>query len=187
MPWMGIDFMRTIKVTVWLLLGIFLYPLSLFGANDGSLGMTSTGTVDVSLSISSLVQISGLSDITLNVSDTSSNATGNTSACIYTNVGSGTYNVTVTSANALAGVFRVKDSGDNYVVYTADWNDEDATGGTALVSGTPLVNQTGANTSQANCGGTPNARLNITFLAANLLLATPGTYTDTITIVVAPV
>ena len=63
----------------------------------------------VSVVIPALVQISGLSDITLAPISFGSPVTGATTACIYTNVINplGSYYVTAISTNASAGVFRV--------------------------------------------------------------------------------
>lgn len=161
---------------------------SVFAATDGTLGTTSTGTVGVSITIPALVQISGLSDITLGSISTFP-ATGNTTACIYSNVASpaGSYFVTASSANALTTSFRVKGTGTNYIVYNAFWNNTSAaTPTTALSSGTKTAQQTGGNAISLTCGGTPNANFNVNFSSAQVAGASADTYTDTVTLLITP-
>lgn len=157
-----------------------------YAASDGTLGTTSSGTVGVSVTVPSTVLISNLSDISVTATDPT--PSGETSPCIFTNVPAATYTITATSAHDSAGSFRVND-GSNYVTYTAQWNDEDNPGGTALTSATTLTGQTSANTSSLNCGGPggSNARFTVTFSRDTLLAAPYGTYTDTVTLLVAPV
>lgn len=161
---------------------------SVFAATQGTLGTTSTGTVGVSLTIPALVQITGLSDIVLG-SVSSFPATGNTTACVYSNVVSpaGSYFVTASSANVLAGAFRVNDGGTNFITYSAYWNNASAaTQTTALTSGTKTAQQTGGSALLLNCGGGSNANFNISFSAVQAQAAPPGAYTDTVTIVISP-
>ena len=61
-----------------------LIPSVNFAATQGTLGTTSTGTVNISITIPALVQLTGLSDIAMGTSS-SFPATGNTTACIYSN------------------------------------------------------------------------------------------------------
>lgn len=170
----------------------FLYstltPFLAFSATQGTLGATSTGTVAVSITIPALVQISSLADITLGSTSTFP-ATGNTTACIYSNVASplGSYYVTASSANVSAGAFRVKDSGTDYITYSAYWNNTAAaTQTTALVSGTKTAQQTGGSAVSLTCGGSPNANFNISFSAAQVTGAPAAAYTDTVTLLITP-
>lgn len=161
-----------------------------YAASDGTLGTTSSGTVDVTMTIASLVQISKLSDIALGaITDTSASEAGSTQACIYTNVSGGTYTITATSSHPSSGDFRVNDGGSNYVTYTAQWSDQqDGSGSVALTSGAVLAaSQENASTTSLDCDGGSNARFSVTFPAGNLFAAVPGTYTDTVTLLVAPV
>ncbi len=85
-------------------------------ATDGTLGASSTGTTEVTISIGDLIQISGLSDITVTPTTITSDATGNTTACIYTNGTNvpGGYQVTATSTNGTTGSsFDTADGGGN--------------------------------------------------------------------------
>lgn len=164
-----------------------LIPSFSFAATQGTLGTTSTGTVGVSITIPALVQISSLSDIALGT-PSSYPATGNTTACIYSNLVSpaGGYYVTATSLNASAGAFRVVNSG-NFITYSAYWNNTSAaTQTTALTSGTKTAVQTGGSATSVTCGGTPNANFNVSFSATQIQAASPASYTDTVTVLITP-
>lgn len=167
---------------------VLALPTLVFAATQGTLGTTSTGTVNVSITIPALVQITGLSDITLG-STSSFPATGNTTACIYSNVASplGSYFVTATSQNTSGADFRVKDSGTNYIVYSAFWNNTSAaTQTTALTSGTKTAQQTGGSAVSLTCGGSSNANFNISFSTAQVQGVPAATYTDVVTLLITP-
>lgn len=165
-----------------------LIPSLAFAATQGTLGTTSTGTVNISITIPSLVQITGLNDIALG-STSSFPATGNTTACIYSNVASplGSYYVTATSQNTSGTDFRVKDSGTDYIGYSAYWNNSSAASQTTvLTSGTKTTQQLGGNSTSLTCSGTPNANFNISLTSTQVAGAPAATYTDTATLIVSP-
>lgn len=174
------------------LLVLFILSKPAFSATQGNLGATSTGTVNVTITIPPLVQISALSDIALSSTSTFS-ATGSTTACIYSNVATplGSYYITATSLNASGGNFRVKDNGTDVITYSAYWGNTATAMQTApaLVSGTKSAQQTGANTNSPTCGTstiTPTANFNINFSAAQLQVAPAATYTDVVTLLITP-
>lgn len=170
------------------IVSFFLLPSFVFAATQGTLGTTSTGTVNISITIPALVQATGFSDITLG-STSSFPATGNTTACIYSNVASplGSYFVTASSLNTSGSNFRVKDSGTNFIVYSAFWNNTSAASQTtALTSGTITAQQTGGSAVSLTCGGSANANFNISFSAAQVEGAPAATYTDVVTILITP-
>ncbi len=155
-------------------------------ANQGTLGTSSTGTVNISITIPGLVQITGLSDITLAPTALVAPVTGATSACIYSNTAGGSYSVTATSSNGSSGLFRVN-NGSNYIPYSAYWNNTSAaTQTTALASGTAVSPIAGGSTTSLTCGGTNNANFNISFSVAQIAGAAPLAYTDTVTLLIAP-
>ena len=171
-----------------ILLPILLLGISTtYAETQGSIGSTSSGNSVVSLNIPELVGISGLSDISLSTSNMSTPATGNTTACIYTNSqNSGQYNITATSASdtSSTGTFYAS-NGSTKLEYTAKWND--GTTDTTLTSGTTLTNQTGANETSINCSGGSNSTLTVTFETADMQAVPAGNYTDTVTLEVAPI
>ncbi len=145
-------------------------------------------TATVTVTIPALVQISGLSDISLSPTNFGIAVTGNTTVCIYTNVISplGSYFVTATSANPSSGAFRVA-NGSNFITYNAFWNGTSSpTQTTSLSSGTKTTQQSGGNSASLTCSGTPNANFNISLSSAQVLGASAATYTDTVTLVISP-
>lgn len=142
----------------------------------------------VSVTIPAIVQISGLSDITLTPTNFSVPVTGSATACIYTNVINplGSYYITATSSNAISGTFRAI-NGANYLSFNAFWNSTSSpTQATPLTSGIKSTQQTGGNGSSLTCSGTPNANFNISISNIQLAGVSAATYTDTVTLLVSP-
>lgn len=161
-----------------------------FGASQGNVGTTSSGSIDISLTIPNLVRIFGLNDIALGSYTGTGTMTGNDTFCVHSNVISGTYKIKATSANGTGGDFRVK-SGANYIVYGVDFNDDTAqAGSTSLDHDTESAGPYNAtkypNVGNATCAGSENAGAWVTFQEAALQEAEPGSYTDTLTLLVTP-
>jgi hypothetical protein len=157
---------------------------------NGDLGATSTGTVDVEVSISDLVRISGLVAMTGNTYTPGSAVTDSTPVCIYRN-GAPNYEITVSSANG-AGTDFFLDSGTDEVVYVVTFNDG-VGGATDLNNATLESSFQAANQTSIDCltGAGGNATLAIsvpeTDATFNGLAEVPAaTYTDELTILVAP-
>ncbi len=164
--------------------GAFIAAGSVMAATQGTLGTSSTGTVDISVGVGDQIQISGLVDIT-GPYVPGSNFTGNTTACVYRNGGSGLFEVTITSLNGAGAIFRLDDAGTT-VDYDVTFND--SVSGAVDMDNAVLDNAsfTNANTLSPTCGGAPQSTIAITVLDADLAAVVSGTYTDTLTILVAP-
>jgi hypothetical protein len=159
-----------------------------WAATQGSLGGTSTGTSTITATIPSLGRVSGIADLALGSFDGVTDMDGSDDVCVYSNVGTGTYAVTMTSANASGGVFRLTD-GSNFASYNAFWNDAAGTAGRiSVTSGAQLTTQTGANTVNSVCASGPanTGNFSVNVPAANLTGVPAGSYTDTITILITP-
>jgi len=150
---------------------------------DGVIGATSTGTLDVSVAVPPLALIENLDAISLNY--TSGDTVGSDTFCIWSTTGG--YNITISSFNGV-GTF-VADSGTDTVNYNVVFDDTtDPSTGSAVTEGS---NVTGYSTPDsvfpAGCSGGDNAVLEVTFPAAgNLDGASAGNYTDEVTLLVAP-
>lgn len=145
-------------------------------------------TTAVSVTIPAVVQISGLNDISMVATDFTNAITGATTACIYTNLINplGSYYITASSNYAASGVFRLS-NGSSFLSYSAFWNPAAASTSTQpLSSGVKSSQQANGNGSSLTCSGSPNANFNINIAIANLAGAPPGTYTDTVTLVISP-
>ncbi|MCR9095360.1 MAG: hypothetical protein NXI30_14160 [bacterium] len=163
-------------------LGALLLSTTAQAATDGTLGLTSTGTTDISIIKGDTAQITGLQDIVL-APWTAGDAppVGSSPACVYTSTGS--YQMTATSANGAGTTFRLTD-GTNFIDYSVQWND--GVGGlTAAANGTPLAGLTGDAVS-TNCGGATPATVQVNITNGQMNGAPEGSYGDTLTVLITP-
>lgn len=176
-----------------LMLMALLFTTPVLAATQGTLGATSTGTVNISITKSVQAQISDLSDMTLsNWSVGDSAVTLFSNACIYSSTGS--YKVTATGSGS-GNAFTVA-SGANTVPYTVTWN-AGGTGnlantGTSLTTNVQSTNFTNANTTSATCSGggssndTARVVVNITQANMNSAVSSSTPYTGTLTMLISP-
>ncbi len=170
---------RLIKTSV---IAFGLASSAAMGVTQGLLGPTSTGDLIITLDIDDLVRINNLNDINLGTfGGGAGNLTGSDAFCVYRN-GAGNYNINMTGSGT-ASAFTLA-SGGNTVPYSVDFVNGATT--TAMATGTALTGQTGANTTSETCGGADNVSINVAVANADLVAAPAGTYTGTLTMVVAP-
>jgi hypothetical protein len=159
--------------------------VSTYAASDGTLGLTSQGSVDITVGVGDRVQISGLDDIALGQWSGSGNLTGDEELCVYSSTSK--YEVTISGLHA-SNSFALSAGGTTTLPYTVNWADDpgDATyGNRGVTEGTPLTGNVGNNT-HYTCGGATNATLRVYITEANLQAAVAGNYSDTLTINVSP-
>ena len=157
---------------------LMLYSGISSAAVDGALGLSSTGTSDLTVTKGNRAQITDMDDFvfaSINVA-----VTGTDTICVYNTTA--TYLVAADSANG-AGTFRVAD-GINTIQYTAEWDDGSGFSVLGEGVGSNLTGQIGS--AITGCGGVNNAALRISISAANMTAAPSGVYTDTLSITVAP-
>jgi hypothetical protein len=153
-----------------------------FAATQGSLGATSQGTLDITLTIDPLVQISALDDIALGTYTGGGDITVGDDLCVYSN--NGGYDITATG-NGTGQPFELIGTTEN-IPYTVEWATTAGAGtGTALTAGVALPDQGGTFTTP-DCGGTPNAQVIVTVADADLASAPSDSYTGVLTLLVAP-
>lgn len=152
-----------------------------FAATDGVPGFSSTGTLDISITVDDEVRISNLGDIVLGTF-AGVDASGTSAACIYRNSAT-TYQITA-SGNGTANAFTLTD-GTGTVGYSVTYADG-ATVADSMSSGIALVGQDGADT-DVDCAATGNnALIGVTVAAADAAALPAGSYSGTLTLVVAP-
>lgn len=154
-------------------------------ATDGTLGTASTGTLDVSLSIAGQVRLTGLTDFAFGAYGGSGDLTNNDDVCVYRN-GAGTYSVTATTNRT---DFVLQNAGSDTIAFDAYFNDASGTTGRSpLTYNTALTSQTGADTSSQDCDShaSDNANISVLISEAALQAAPAGSYSATMTVVVAP-
>lgn len=170
--------------------GLFAMSAHTFAVTqDGVLDTTSTGTVDIDVTVGDLVRISGLVAMTGNTYTPGSAVTDSTPACIYRN-GSADYEITATSSNGAGTNFFLSD-GTNDVIYDVTF--DDGSGATNLDNATVESTFTGANQTTDDCSAGPGGSATIsvsipeTDATFNGLAEVPAaTYADELELVVAP-
>jgi hypothetical protein len=175
-------------------------------ATDGSLSSTSSsGSFNVTANIPALVQVSGLSDQTINVTvaDLTNQYFSTVDTvqkfCVYSNNGAdGDYSVSVSglagkvAPYALVGATALSPQLGMYVWVSDDPNNALAGGGKGysyngdVHTGYKTTTGGGARPTTVNCGGNPDASLDVRLNVADILAVTEGTYKGTLTVTVSP-
>jgi len=177
---MSFSFSRTAKGLVAGGVAVMIAANS-FAANDGIVGATSTGDLDITLTILDEVRISNLTDITLGTF-AGVDLSGNSPACVFRS-GTGNYEITADGSGA-GGAFELSD-GTNDVAYTVTY--DDGTGAVALTSGTALTGQTGGDPGSDTCANTgDNGDISVNVLATDMAPLPAGAYAGLLTLTVAP-
>lgn len=155
-------------------------------ATDGVPGANSTGTMALSVTVPNIIVIKNVVDPAAVTFTGSADVNFTTSVCVGTNGAAG-YTITASSAYGVGGPFALSDATATHsVAYNVAWAaTAGATTGTAFsTSGTTQTFSTGP-VSNLSCA-TNDATAVITVPAANLQLVPAGTYTDTLSLTVAP-
>lgn len=167
---------------------------SAWAATQGSEGVTSSGTSDISVVVPKLVKITGIADLSQTYNGSAGGFDQNDDVCIYSNMdtSSGLYTVRITGSNnpkatsPTAGFYVGNATTDQEIAYTVKWNDVTGTTGEAAVtSGSDLTTQNGFSNS-VTCGGGNDANFHVQMTQAALLGLRPATYTGRITILITP-
>jgi spore coat protein U-like protein len=149
-----------------------------FRNNNG--GGVATVTFDLDLTIPEMIRISDLNDIALGTFDGLNDLVSSDGICVYRNNVAATYTIT---ASGGSGSFDV-DNGIDVIPYQVEY--DDSNGFVTLTDSAP-TDMANANSSLLDCGGIAVATLRITTLSTDMSNASPGLYTDTLTLTVAPI
>lgn len=164
---------------------------------QGTLGATSTGIVNITVTKAAQAQISSLSDMALpSYSIGGGDQALNTTACVYST--SGDYTIKATG-NGASSAFTITDGGVgalHVVPYTVVWDSGGfgaLTGVTtaALTTNTTSATLHNAAVDSATCVGVadtgPTAKINVGILGTDLDGAAAGVFTGTLTLLVTPI
>lgn len=156
-------------------------------ASQGSLGATSTGSVDISASVANRARITGLTDVAFTNQDPATPASSAQDVCVWSNTTTGAYTITATGSGA-ASAFTLS-NGTTTVPYSVQWaSSSGQTSGTALTTGTASASLTSAATNQ-NCASGPAASASLVVGISTTDLGTMSagsSYTGTLTLLVTP-
>ena len=135
------------------------------------------------------VRISGLANFTFNtISDLTSDSSLAEDVCVYSNSPTNGYRVTATGSGSGGAFTLAPVSGTNTLAYEVQWKAQaGAPSGTQLTAGSPLTGLVSSATQQAcNNGPAASASLIVLLRAAALSSATAGTYSGSLTLLIAP-
>ena len=169
---------------------VFLLSVSqAYAASDGTVGLTSTGSSTLSLTIPEFVVISGMADFGFGSWNGTSALDLDDDVIISGNddQASPTYKVNIVG-NGAAGAFTMARSAPAApgatIAYTVEFNDATGTGGVSVTKGVDVTAQSGINGTLDSTNENANIRVQISLAA--LQAAPYGTYGGTLTIVVTP-
>lgn len=174
------------KLVIKYFLVVLLASSTSWASTDGTIGSTSTGSSNLSVTVPKLIRVRGFQDFTPSIYSGTGTRSDSGNLNISTNYGTSgrTYSVTATGSGT-GGAFTTSDGLGNTLAYSAFYNQVTGiTGRVTLTAGTTLTGRTGA--AKPLSITTPNANLSINFTQANLQAAEAGTYTGVLTLVVTP-
>jgi len=176
---------------------VLLVTTQAFAAQDGTLGATSEGTSTLTLSVSDMVKISGIADLSAALTGGAATAvSADDAVCVYNNDldAPGMYRIKAYGQyNSTGGAgtdFYVRSTAgtNTYTIpYHVYWNT--ATGSSTaneLLANTAETDQANANTTSESCGGGNNANFMAVFLRSDILAKPSGTYGGQLYLVVEP-
>jgi len=161
------------------LAGISVAALNTLAATDGTLGSSSEGTSVITIIKEDAVLITKVDDLFMGTrSVLTQNQVNADAVCVFSSTGS--YNLIITTSN---GSFALgSDTTTTEIPYSLAW----ITNSTVPVTyNTPIVGLVGDSRS-IDCNGTTNAIFQITVTPAAFNPADPGSYQDTLTMLVQP-
>ena len=157
-------------------------PVEGLAATDGSFGLVSQATTEVSIIRGETAQASGLEDIVLAPWTEGDPApVGTATACIFSSTGN--YQISASSSNGAGTRFRLT-SGTSFMNYVVRWNDG-VSGLTRLSNGLPLGGLAGDSVS-TDCGGADPATIQVRIPPGQIQAAPIGNYSDTLTVIITP-
>ena len=170
------------KIALSTAIATTLFAGQAFAEEQGTLGATSTGKSEVTLTINDQVQITGVDDITLGAFNGTDDLTGSTEFCVYRS-GGDDYQMTISAEGKTSLEVATGDT----IGFTARVDgDNNASDGALIAHGGTSGTFTGSNA--LDCNTTDNAALEVNFAAADLRTASAATdYTATVVILVEPI
>ncbi len=165
-----------------------IFTFEAHAATDGTLGATSTGSLNINVTKDARVKISGLSDLQkVSWVDTDGDVVLREDFCVYSTRAGGGYKVNP-SGSGIANAFTIA-NGANLLPYSLKWNDGGASLGepvVGLIANTLSPSFANASTGSISCGGGTTARLEVKILSTNMAAAVDGAYAGTLTLIVSP-
>jgi hypothetical protein len=154
---------------------------------QGTLGSTSTGVINISVSVPNRARITNLSDVTITNQDPNTAVNSAQSVCVWSNTSTKNYTVTATGSGS-SSAFTLANS-TLTVPYSVEWSGSTGqSSGTILTAGTASAAFTSTATNQTCASGPSTTASLIVNMATSDLggMQAQTNYTGTLTLVVAP-
>lgn len=153
-------------------------------ASDGLLGVSSTGTTTISISLGELYQVTGFSDFPMGTYTGTGDVVSSDTLCVFTNGSSTTYQVTISDDDELAS-FDLDTAGlTDEIPFSVWWDNTDDGSTKALVTASTTISNLSNISTTVSCGGADNAFMEFSISESDLQVAPPGAYSEILTIVV---
>ena len=150
-------------------------------ATQGTTGGTSTGSSVLTVTKSAEVQISGIEDITFSDAGfIGAGVVGSSDLCVYSSGGSYTINASSSQAQ-----YSLTDGASGQINYSVTW-EANGGGAVSLAHNTASAAFTGSQAGPT-CGGSENVTMVVTLDPNTFNSAVAGDYSDTLTLLVAPI
>lgn len=167
--------------------GFLAFSPAAFGATQGTLGATSTGSVTISASVPARARLTGLTDVSFLNQDPAVTASTPQNVCVWSNTATKVYTITATGSGS-ANAFTLA-NGALTTPYSVQWNSTSGqTSGTALTAGTASGSLTSV-ASQQLCASGPTSSASLIVEIATTDLQTmqaTTTYAGTLTLLITP-
>lgn len=178
---------NVIALTSILSLGGISSGSAMAATSDGSLGSTSTGTVDILASVPARARITGLAAVDFTGQDPAVAASDAQDVCVWSNTSTKGYTVTATG-NGAGSAFTLTD-GSNTVPYSVEWSASSGqSSGSVLTAGVASGSLVSTAINQ-NCSSGPpaSASLIVRMSTSDLGNMVGGSsYSGTLTLLVTP-
>ncbi len=164
-----------------------LFSPAAFGATQGSLGATSTGTVTISASVPARARLTGLTDVSFVNQDPAVAASSPQNACVWSNTATKGYTITATGSGT-GSAFTLA-NGALTTPYSVQWNASSGqTSGTSLTAGTASATLTSVATQQSCASGPASSASLIVAIGTTDLQTMQAltTYTGILTLLITP-
>ena len=161
-----------------------LCATSAYAASQGSMGASSTGSLDITMDAPGMVRVSDFVDMSFDLAtwDGVSPYGYSDGICVWSNTGG--YNVTATG-DGPAGSFEISFGGSR-VPYSVTWADQVSAADPLTTAVALTTQQATVNSTTCNSGADNTATVQVIFAATDLAMAIAGSYSGTLTVVVAP-
>ncbi|MGK0260793.1 MAG: hypothetical protein ACI96M_004247 [Candidatus Azotimanducaceae bacterium] len=171
---------KGMRVVLLAVLSTSIWVPTLQAATQGSVGASSNGSLEISLTLGAAVRVSGLQDIELNATQ-GQDISGTSKVCIYSS-GGNTFQLNALGSgqdNSFSVNFGSQ-SIDLNVVYSNDQGDFE------LEPGVRRSSTLGTSADDIDCSTNgPQGRVSVSIDGADSMSAETGTYLGTLTLVVA--